>query len=138
MATDFLDAHRRHWQDAELLFQHQRWANADHLYGFSAECGLKKLMQAFGMDWDSTRDQPQKPKDRKHADGIWNRYNTYQSGHVYGLGFELPDGNPFDNWHASQRYSHRDDIKQSQIISHKSGANNVCQLIKKAQLDGLL
>jgi len=40
---DFLDAHERHWEDAELLFGNRRWANADHLYGLAAECGLKAL-----------------------------------------------------------------------------------------------
>ncbi|MGI6300526.1 MAG: hypothetical protein ACOX52_05630 [Verrucomicrobiota bacterium] len=52
MKTDFLDAHHRHWEDAELLKKRGRWANADHLYGLSAECGLKRLMQAFGMEID--------------------------------------------------------------------------------------
>ena len=47
--ADFRDAHLRHWQDAELLFEHQRWANADQLYGLSAECGLKAVMRALGM-----------------------------------------------------------------------------------------
>lgn len=26
MTTDFLDAHKRHWEDAELLFTAARWA----------------------------------------------------------------------------------------------------------------
>ena len=30
--ADFVDAHHRHWADAELLFEHDRWANADQLY----------------------------------------------------------------------------------------------------------
>ena len=51
--ADFHDAHRRHWQDAELLRKHGRWANADQLYGFSAECGLKAVMKALGMAVDS-------------------------------------------------------------------------------------
>jgi|TARA_R110000868_G_scaffold357146_1_gene618542 hypothetical protein len=138
MKTDFVDAQQRHWQDAELLFNQQRWANADHLYGFSAECGLKALMQIFGMEWDESKQKPKNDKDTKHADKIWDRYSTYQSGHVSGTGFELPDSNPFDNWNASQRYAHRNVFHQNLVNSHKSGANNVCQLIKKAQLDGLL
>jgi hypothetical protein len=55
MQADFLDAHERHWQDAELLLTNQRLANADHLYGMSAECGLKRLMLAFGMTYDFRR-----------------------------------------------------------------------------------
>jgi len=41
MSIDFLDPHDRHWEDGERLFGVSRWANADHLYGLSAECGLK-------------------------------------------------------------------------------------------------
>lgn len=49
MQVDFLDAHFRHWEDVEQLFQQHRLANADHLYGLAAECGLKRLMMVFGM-----------------------------------------------------------------------------------------
>lgn len=49
MNADFLDANARHQHDADLLFDRQRWANADHLYGLAAECGLKRLMVTFGM-----------------------------------------------------------------------------------------
>ncbi len=47
----FADAHRRHWEDAELLFAHERWSNSDQLYGFSAERGLKTVMmeQAYAQ-----------------------------------------------------------------------------------------
>lgn len=49
MEPDFLDAHERHWNDAELLFGAKRPANADRSYRVAAESGLKGLMQAFGM-----------------------------------------------------------------------------------------
>jgi hypothetical protein len=42
MNTDFLDAHERHHDDADHLHANARHANADHLYGVSAECGLKR------------------------------------------------------------------------------------------------
>ena len=54
--TDFYDAHHRHWEDAERLYHNERWANADHLYGIAAECGLKRLMIAFGMRCDANGD----------------------------------------------------------------------------------
>ena len=50
MKADFLDAHQRHWDDAEHLLQAQRWANADHLYGFAAECGLKAVVAGVVED----------------------------------------------------------------------------------------
>lgn len=67
MQADFLDAHERHWGDAERLFQAQRWANADHLYGMAAECGMKRLMLAFGMPYDAGKDWPASKQDRAHA-----------------------------------------------------------------------
>lgn len=66
-AADYGDAHLRHWEDAELLFNDDRWANADQLYGFSAECGLKALMRALGgMPVDATG----KPTSTKHLKHI--------------------------------------------------------------------
>ena len=53
-SADYTDAHRRHWSDAQLLFRHARWANADQLYGFSAECGLRAVMRALGMPVETT------------------------------------------------------------------------------------
>lgn len=134
--TDFLDSHKRHWRDAELLFQQQRWANADHLYGFSAECGLKALMIEFGMQ--HTDSYPDKRDDRTHIDKIWNRYSTYQTGHTKGPGFALPATAPFSNWEASDRYAHQNQFNQQDTANHQAAANVVRQLIKKAQRDGLL
>lgn len=87
MQADFLDAHERHWDDAERLFQAQRWANADHLYGMAAECGLKRLMMVFGMSVDTTTGSPVNSKDWKHANNIWMRFESYRSGHLQGVGY---------------------------------------------------
>lgn len=138
MQTDFLDAHERHWEDAERLFQAQRWANADHLYGMAAECGLKQLMRAFGMSFDTARGQPRKSLDRAHADGIWARYESYRCGHHRGAGYALPDPNPFSNWNASQRYAHQKHFDQARVQAHRSGADVIKELIKKARKEGLI
>jgi len=69
LPPDFYDAHERHWVDAELLRDKERWANADHLYGFAAECGLKRLMLAFGMTLDASG-KPSEREDRTHAKQI--------------------------------------------------------------------
>ncbi|MCY0964707.1 hypothetical protein [Parathalassolituus penaei] len=134
--TDFLNAHQRHWRDAELLFQQQRWANADHLYGFSAECGLKALMIEFGMP--HTDSYPEREKDRKHIDKVWCRYSTYQEGHDKGPGFALPATEPFSNWNASDRYAHDNQFSELDTTNHRIAADLIWQLIKKAQRDGLL
>lgn len=106
MQADFLDANERHWNDAEMLFASGRYANADHLYGLAAECGLKRLMVRFGMAVSSTG-SPSDRKDWKHADDIWVRFEGYRSGKVEGVGFGLPVANPFNHWDASDRYAHQ-------------------------------
>ncbi len=138
MQVDFLDAHERHWEDAEHLFQAARWANADHLYGMAAECGLKKLMLAFGMHYDGARDRPARESDRKHADGIWVRFESYRCGHHKGVGYVLPSANPFADWNVSQRYAHRSHFDQARAQVHQSGTNVIRELIRKAQREGLL
>ncbi len=138
MQADFLDAHERHWEDAERLLQAQRWANADHLYGMAAECGLKRLMLAFGMPYDVARDRPSRDQDCKHADDIWARYESYRCGHHRGAGYVLPSANPFHNWNVSQRYAHQSHFDQACAQAHQSGADVVRALLKKAQKEGLL
>lgn len=138
MQSDFLDAHNRHWQDAEQLFEAQRWANADQLFGMAAECGLKKLMLAFGMGFDTDKNRPNERQDRKHADGIWARYESYRSGHHQGANYGLTANNPFQDWDVSQRYANQSHFDQARVEPHRSGANEVRQLIRKAQLEGLI
>ncbi|MGB7511899.1 MAG: hypothetical protein WBP54_11520 [Pelodictyon phaeoclathratiforme] len=137
MNPDFLDAHERHWEDAELLKDGNRLANADHLFGISAECGLKCLMIQFGMPMDT--DKPKDRQDRIHANEIWRRFEAYRSGHQQGTNYALSLPDPFmDDWDVNQRYARRDDFDISRLASHRAGAEAVLNLIKKAKLAGLL
>jgi len=138
MATDFLDAHRRHWNDAELLFRETRWANADHLFGLAAECGLKRLMIAFGMSVDPVTGTPQIRNDKVHANRVWARYESYRSGHNAGVNYTLPAVEPFQDWDISQRYAHSDDFTKVIAESHRNGAKSVHSLINKAILEGII
>ncbi len=138
MQADFLDAHERHWDDAERLLHTQRWANADHLYGMAAECGVKRLMLAFGMPFDPTKDWPANKQDRTHANGIWARFESYRSGHAQGAGYVLSASNPFSNWDVSDRYAHQSNFDQARAQGHQTGAQIVRNLIAKAQREGLL
>lgn len=135
MAPDFHDAHHRHWEDAELLLENNRLANADHLYGMAAECGLKRLMIVFGMTLDN--DIPP-PCDRVHANEIWVRYDAYRTGHVYGDRFPLSNINPFHNWRAAQRYDNRSGYNLPYVTPHRNGAQTVQKLLQKALLEGIL
>ena len=136
MNTDFQDAHERHWEDAEMLYNYSRWANADHLYGMAAECGLKCVMLAFGMPVNSGG--VPYSNDKKHADGIWARYESYSCGHPRGAHYALPAVNPFSDWDVNQRYAKRSDFEQLRAQSHQTGANIVRKLVYKAIRDGLI
>ncbi|THF62037.1 SAM-dependent methyltransferase [Pseudothauera rhizosphaerae] len=138
MQADFLDAHERHWDDAERLFAEGRYANADHLYGMAAECGLKRLMVRFGMAVNPVTGSPTDNKDWKHANNIWARFESYRSGKVEGNDYGLPTPSPFDNWDASDRYAHQSNFNQAGVQVHQAGAAAICELIKKAQREGLL
>jgi len=138
MQADFLDAHERHWDDAERLNQAQRWANADHLYGMAAECGLKRLMLAFGMPYNTATNRPDNREDRVHAKGIWGRFESYRCGHHQGTGYILPASNPFDNWDISDRYAQQSNFNQTRVQAHQAGAQVVRELVAKAQREGLI
>ncbi len=137
MKTDFLDAFFRHWEDAELLFLKQRWANASHLHGMAAECGLKKLMLYNGMPYDAVNDKPGEKEDRKHINEIWSRYSVYQNGPL-GRSYALPMCDPFSDWRVEQRYCHQADFTESLATGHRDGAMDVKRLIDKAHHEGLL
>lgn len=138
MRSDFLDASERHWDDAERLFLAQRWANADHLYGISAECGLKRIMLAFGMPIDPSTGSPSKRDDKVHANKIWARFESYRSGAVAGRNYVLPSADPFTNWDVSDRYGHQSNFDQALAQTRQVGANAVRELIKRAQQEGLV
>ncbi|MDR0894121.1 MAG: hypothetical protein LBN06_02290 [Prevotellaceae bacterium] len=133
MNTDFYDAFLRHLEDAEYLFRENRIANADQLYGYSAECGLKALMKAFGMSVDS-RSVPS-PKDKKHLPEIWARYAIYQSG-AKALAYTLPTSNPFADWDINNRYAHRSDFNKADVQVHQQATNKIKTLINQAFLEG--
>jgi hypothetical protein len=136
MQADFFDAFQRHWDDAEYLYTISHWPNADQLYAYSAECGLKCMMLQFGM-LVNNEGIPQKGLDKVHAEKIWNRYESYRMGRAL-LGYELPQPNPFDDWEISNRYAHKTNFNHTITDKHKQGAETVKNLIHKAILEGRL
>ena len=135
MAIDFFDAYERHWLGAELLFQNEYWANADHLYGLSAECGVKVLMCSFGMPV-APAGGPSNSHDRKHINELRARYEAYfSSGQVeyYGIDFA-----PFDDWCVNQRYEHRSNISKTTAQKHKNATEAIRSKIQRAERDGVI
>ena len=136
--TDFEDAHLRHWEDAELLFAHERWANADQLYAFSAECGLKVVMQALGMKIDPAG-RPEMREHRQHVQDLWPVFRTFVAGrHGEWYLLQLPDGEPFRDWSHHDRYASRGHYSKPAVVPHQDAARAICRMLQRATLDGRL
>ena len=134
----FLDAHRRHWADAELLFGEERWPNADQLYGFSAECALKAIMKALGMKTDADG-SPASSEHRRHVQDLWRAFKSFTSG-KQGSWFRsnLPPGEPFFDWSHHDRYASGHSYNEGGVEPHRLAARRLRSLIQRAQQDGRL
>jgi len=129
MTEDYSDSAQRHFHDAELLFKNGRTANADQLYGYSAECALKRLMQCCN---DS-----QKIK-WLHFPDLWYKIPLFAKGKL-GSKYLAPiksNPNPFNDWKIEQRYSHSSTITREQVVAHQLAARRIRGLLTKIHLDG--
>lgn len=134
--VDFRDAHDRHWNDGELLYAASRLANADHLYGISAECGLKAIMVQFGMA--TTDVGPVEKRHRVHVDQLWREFISFAQGAGQAnYATRLPSNNPFANWSINQRYSAQVHFTRVIACEHRGGARAVRSLIAELQRDGV-
>lgn len=131
-ASDFRDAHDRHWDDAEFLLDDDRIANADQAYGLSAECGLKAVMRAQG-GLPMSGSMPRESDHRRHIDRFWQVYVAYASGRTSP---RLPEANPFHDWSVHQRYMHRDVVDHGKVHAHRHGAHLIRTLVRRARWDG--
>ncbi|MDN5655683.1 MAG: hypothetical protein L0G46_11455 [Kocuria sp.] len=136
MAIDFANAHDRHQRDASYLEQTGHPSNADHLYGFAAECGLKALMTLFGMPVKTSGD-PEDSADWKHINHLWHRYSMYTSA-PYSAIYQLDDENSFNDWLASDRYAADTHVTPPRLTRHRGGAERVHALVERARMEGLL
>ena len=134
--ADFSDAHLRHWQDAELLGGAGRWANADQLYGFSAECGLKAVMVAHGMPVDSMG-TPTQGRHKQHVQTLWGVFGAFVQGRpIANVLHRLPQSNPFQAWSHNNRYANRHHFDSATVAPHREGARQVRRLCLRLRVSG--
>ncbi|MEW6235687.1 MAG: hypothetical protein AB1656_09900 [Candidatus Omnitrophota bacterium] len=138
MPADYNDSSNRHWEDAEYLYADNRLANADQLFGLSAECALKAVMKGLGMSL-SPAGSPQKQQHRVHINNLWDEFIAFvqsRNGAKYA-NIAAANSNPFHDWDVAQRYYHRSDINQQNVDNHKQGALTARQVFQLAILDGV-
>ena len=112
VTVDFFAASKRHHADAMLLQKEGREPNAGHLFGFSAECGIKALLVDSGYptdpDGDLKKPSQPTPDARKHVDelsGLMHNIIASLSGRS-GAQFlaQIPNVGNFADWKVSHRY----------------------------------
>lgn len=133
--ADFSNSHIRHWRDAEFLFGGERWANADQLYGFSAECGLKAVMVANGLSVDAAGKPPK--KYRTHVNDLWDAFHSFIEGRQIGnLLRYLPRSNPFRSWSHHNRYASGSHFDKRVVGPHRAAAQQVRGLYLRLKVNG--
>lgn len=137
MSTDFRDASDRHLEDAELLLAQTREANADHMFGLSAECSLKAVMLALGMAVNADG-APADRGHKVHMPELWAAFQSFAEGRLASRYLEpLDKANPFSDWAVDQRYWARAAITISAASSHRTAAAQCRQSLEKLLLDGV-
>lgn len=126
----FAAAHRRHWDDAEFLSGDNRWPNADQLYGFSAECGLKAIMVGEKIMTIDDTGKPEK-KFRKHIDKFWQIFCDEIGGrHERAYLRQLPGGKPFANWSTDDRYASGECFDRNRAELHRESTRQIANMLR--------
>jgi hypothetical protein len=125
-STDnFPQAARRHWHDAQLLFEKQRLGNADQLFGLAAECALKAAFAAQGHLEPAKLGGPK----AVHLPAAWSSYvsalESREAGQSPLLAF---DDCPFDDWSIGHRYAADGAIPSLEQVSRHIRACQACFL----------
>jgi hypothetical protein len=119
------------------LFSDDRWANADHLFGLSAECALKAVMRALGMTLHPDG-RPSSTQHRVHINVLWEEFITFadtRGGERYSV-ILREESNPFQDWDISQRYAHRSGIPCEIVQKHQKAADMTRKVLQSAVLNG--
>jgi hypothetical protein len=129
---NYADAALRHWHDAQLLEEENRVENADHLYGFAAECAIKKVLAVLPVY--STAGMLEQTY-KEHVNILWGRVNYQSLQKTYpALSALLKSTNPFSDWHVKQRYASDREISEVAMVLHKKSAS---RLLGSVNLNGV-
>ncbi len=124
---DYRAAALRHWQDAGLLENNNRLENADHHYGFAAECAIKKALVSLPSFVNSgSLDK----RFKTHINELWGRIALSSLQKAYpSLCALLKASDPYNNWHVDQRYFSDGRITQANVDSHKGSARRILGIV---------
>ena len=130
---DFLDASKRHYDDAVLLQANACLPNAAQLFGLSAECGVKALSEKI-------QNQPLPSNYYKHANVLVNLLPKLFHGRL-GATYLARIGlfKSFSSWDIEDRYR---SVAQIPLAKHMAdwvaASKEVQDMLTQAYIDGVL
>lgn len=123
MAEDYGVAAVRHYNDAVLLEEHARISNADHHFGFAAECAIKSvLVDLPGFVTAGRLDAAY----HKHVNQLWDSVplqNVHRRHRT--MVAVLKQQRPFHDWSVDQRYETDGTITPAAAANHKQAAKRL-------------
>ena len=124
MLEDYAAAAIRHFRDGDLLEGNRRVANADQLFGFTAECAVKSVLVELAGFLAGGR---LAPAYYKHINQLWASVplQSIQRRHR-GLVVVLKGlPQPFADWSTDQRYGPDGVVTDDAIGRHRQAAARV-------------
>ena len=143
LPVDYVESARRHMQDAQILMEADRQANAGQLLGFSVECGLKALLIACGVEPDPEGSVSFKSKFKTHMPELNNRLiscenlipDGQRSTHYLAM---LPNVNKFSDWKVDHRYFKASALPLTSLPQWILAAQKLNEMLDQAQIDGVM
>lgn len=120
---NYTDAALRHWKDAKLLEEENCVENADHHYGFAAECAIKKVLAVHpNFASQGTLDTTYK----KHINVLWGKVCLHSIQKIApSLPAVLRAINQFNDWNVDQRYAPNGTVSVAAMQKHKLAAGRL-------------
>lgn len=124
MAEDYALAAIRHFRDAALLEESRRVANADQLFGFAAECAIKRALVELPGFLAAGR---LAPAYHKHVNDLWGSVQLQSIQKRYPRLVVLLKGlrQRFYDWSADQRYGPDGVVTGEAIGRHRQAAARI-------------
>ena len=132
---DFFSASKRHYTDAAILRANARLPNAAQLFGLSAECGVKALIEKI-------QNQPLPENFYKHANVLVNLLpdvqilaNGWQKAKYLAM---IGRFKAFRTWDINHRYLAETKIPLTKYMADWVAASREVQdMLTQAHLDGV-
>jgi hypothetical protein len=150
----YASAAQRHFKDGAFLHDDGRLPNADHHYGFAAECALKSLLLRLAPEVSMGPKKPGKPAAKKPWLPDPNDPNrTIDLGHVQDMVGVLPlllrgragaallaglgrHPDEFLSWDESERYTDGSGVLEATVVRRRLAAEVIVKLHNQ-QLGGV-